>query len=48
MTYIKEMKRTPEGAVQILQKDTGYVLIDYIQEYCSRVARAILKQAAPV
>ena len=36
---MKEVKRTPEGAVQILHKDTSYVLIDYIQEYCSRVAR---------
>jgi len=37
---MKEVKRTLEGAVQILNKDTSYVLIDYIQEYCSRVARA--------
>ncbi len=43
---MKEVKRSPEGAVMIHHKNktekTGryYVLIDYIQEYCSRVARA--------
>jgi len=41
---MKEVKRTPEGAVMLHHKDKtkegDYVLIDYIQEYCSRVARA--------
>ena len=41
-----EVKRTVEGAIQLHHKDKvknregEYVLIDYIQEYCSRVARA--------
>jgi len=39
LRMMKEVKRTPEGAIQILHKDKNYVLIDYIQEYCSRVAR---------
>ncbi len=41
---MKEVKRTSEGAIQLHHKDKtsegDYVLIDYIQEYCSRVARA--------
>ncbi|MCK4990055.1 MAG: glycoside hydrolase family 88 protein [Bacteroidales bacterium] len=37
---MKEVKRTPEGAVQLRHKDKNYVLIDYVQEYCSRMARA--------
>jgi len=41
---MKEVPRTSEGAVQLHHKDKNtegdYVLIDYIQEYCSRVARA--------
>ena len=43
---MKEVKRTSEGAIMIHHKNKAkniegdYVLIDYVQEYCSRVARA--------
>ncbi len=40
VNMMKAVKRTSEGAVQIRHKEGNYILIDYIQEYCSRVARA--------
>jgi rhamnogalacturonyl hydrolase YesR len=34
-----ELKRTPEGAICIHHKDGDYMLIDYLQEYASRMAK---------
>jgi rhamnogalacturonyl hydrolase YesR len=37
---VQEVGRSHDGAVQILHQEKNYLLIDFIQEYCSRTARA--------
>lgn len=37
---MQEVGKSHDGAAQILHQGEHYVLIDFIQEYCSRIARA--------
>jgi len=36
----KELRRTPEGAIMLRHQDGHYVLVDFLQEYASRMAKA--------